>query len=445
MYIGARALLKNFMVKVIILLYNRLIQLIGKNTFDAVFVTGALFGVGFFSYLLQLLLGRLLTVEGFGDFTALLSFVTIITFFSNVVGMALVKLFSELHAENKNSELVNLFKKVILLSTFAGIVLTFALILFQNQIHMYLNISYQNVIIFFALDFILTFPLMYVATLLQATNRFIYFSFYTVLGSMLRLVFPVLLLVFISKDPSFVFLGFLLSQILSIVIALVVIKLSKVLVTFEKAVCVHVKSREHIQKLLSDIIPIAAITGVMALLSNYDMILVKHYFNAFNAGIYAGTLTLGKIILFGAGSVATVMYPRVVSNKKNKVAVLRLVKQFTLIQVVFILIPLSCYILIPSLITTLLFGEKYISSIPFLPIYAVFIGFWVLINYILTLLIALDERKIALFVPAFFVAQFLGISTFHNSLYQVVWINFGVGLAFALFTSGYFIKVLRKL
>jgi O-antigen/teichoic acid export membrane protein len=242
-----------------------------------------------------------------------------------------------------------------------------------------------------------------------------------------------------------VFLGFLLSQLLSIPVALLVVKLSRVLVITHQATGLHEKSRKHFSKLLSEIIPIAAVTAVMALLSNYDMILVKHYFDAFNAGIYAGTLTLGKIILFGAGSVATVMYPRVVSNKKSKASVLRLAKQFTLIQVVFILIPLLCYIVLPSFITTLFFGEKYISSIPFLPIYALFIGFWVLINYILTFLIALDEKKIALFVPVFFVGQFLGISIFHDSLYQVVWVNFGVGFTFVLFASGYFIKTLRKL
>ncbi len=433
------------MVKAVSQLYNKLIQLIGKNTFDTVFVTGALFGVGFFSYLLQLLLGRFLTVEGFGDFTALLSLVTIISFCSNVIGMALVKLFSELYADKKISTLTNLFLKVLLVSVIAGIVLALTTVVFQKPIHDYLNISSTNVILFFALDFVLTFGLMYVATFLQATSRFIFFSLYLVIGSIFRLLFPVLFLIFVKNDPSMVFFGFFIAQALSVVTGFVAVKLSNVASEPSESTYVKGDSRAHFKKLLTEIIPIAVITGVMALLSNYDMILVKHFFDAYNAGIYAGTLTLGKIILFGAGSVATVMYPRVVSSKKDKTLLTKLVKQFTVIQVVFILIPLALYVFFPRAITTLFFGDKYISSVPFLPVYASFIGFWVLINYMLTLFIALDIKKIAFFVPLFFIAQYIGITFFHANLHQVVWVNFSVGLAFALFTSGYFVKTLRKL
>ena len=47
---------------------------------------------------------------------------------------------------------------------------------------------------------------------------------------------------------------------------------------------------------------------------NIDVILVKHYFSADEAGHYAALSQLGKIIIFGTGAIASVMFPLVVER-----------------------------------------------------------------------------------------------------------------------------------
>lgn len=54
----------------------------------------------------------------------------------------------------------------------------------------------------------------------------------------------------------------------------------------------------------------ASITSAMALIGTVDVILVKHYFDARAAGLYAAAALGGKILLFFVGFVPTVLLPR---------------------------------------------------------------------------------------------------------------------------------------
>jgi O-antigen/teichoic acid export membrane protein len=54
----------------------------------------------------------------------------------------------------------------------------------------------------------------------------------------------------------------------------------------------------------------ASITSAMALVGTVDVILVKHYFDAHAAGLYAAAALGGKILLFLVGFVPTVLLPR---------------------------------------------------------------------------------------------------------------------------------------
>ena len=426
-------------------LYNLVLARVGSDTFNTLVVTGALFLVGFTSYLLQFVLGRLLSVESFGDFNGLLSLITIISFVASVVGMALVKIFSELYGDKSYGMLRNVFKKVVLISLGVGIAVGIILVLSGSYIKSMFNISSKDIIFFYALNFSISLTTMFFGTLLQGINKFIFFSIFLVQGSTSRFLITTLLVYFVRRDPSMVYLGFFLSHLLSLAVGIYLYKLANIKAYEGDQLYTKGSSTAQFKKLIIDSIPIAIITGVMTLLANTDLILVKSLFSPYEAGIYAGTVTLGKVILFGSGSVATVMYPRVISVRKSKEQLLTLIRQFTLIQIVLVLLPLIVYVLFPKLIAGLLFGAKYYPTVPYLPMYAFFVSCWVFVNFMLTLFIALDVRRVAFLVPVFAILQYLGIYVFHGTLFQVLQVNIVIGIAFLLFTLGAFVVRMRNI
>lgn len=426
-------------------LYKFVLARVGSDTFNTLVVTCALFFVGFTSYLLQFVLGRLLSVESFGDFNGLLSLVTVISFIATVVGMALVKVFSELYGDKSYGMLRNVFRKVIAIALGVGIAVGIVLILSGTYIKAIFNITSQDIILFYALSFSISLTTMFFGTLLQGINKFVFFSLYLVQGSISRFLITTLLVYFIRRDPGMVYLGFFFSHLLSLLVGIYLYKLANIKAYAGDQHYTKGASTAQFKKLIIDSVPIAIITGVMTLLANTDLILVKSLFSPYEAGIYAGTVTLGKVILFGSGSVATVMYPRVVSVRKSKEQLLLLVRQFTIIQVVLVLLPLLLYVLFPKLIAGLLFGAKYYPTVPYLPMYAFFVSCWVFVNFMLTLFIALDARKVAFLVPVFALLQYVGIYLFHGTLAQVLQVNIVVGLAFLVFTLGAFVLRVRKI
>ena len=84
---------------------------------------GTLIG-SFFSYLLQFVLGRTLSVSDYGSFNALLSLAYLVGVPASVFGISLVKILSELYARDERGIMKKLFLKLSVASLLAGFALT---------------------------------------------------------------------------------------------------------------------------------------------------------------------------------------------------------------------------------------------------------------------------------------------------------------------------------
>ena len=159
--------------------------------------------------------------------------------------------------------------------------------------------------------------------------------------------------------------------------------------------------------------------------------MVKNFFDPVSAGLYIGAATIGKMIIFGTGSVVLVMFPQISSlnaksiDYKNKFWIL------TTIQVLLVLVALTAFILFPKPITLLFFGEKFSGSIHLVPKYALFASLYVVVNYFVMFFIAIDKTTVSFFLIPMAIAQIILINVYHNSLDQVVHTNIVV-LSFLL-------------
>jgi O-antigen/teichoic acid export membrane protein len=105
-------------------------------------------------------------------------------------------------------------------------------------------------------------------------------------------------------------------------------------------------------------------------INNSDVLLVKHYFTAQEAGLYAALALIGRVVYFGTWSVVMVQFPKVIEQKKKGQPTHHLlIKSFAIVALIAALIVVGC-LAFPEWIVGTLFGKNYLSISTYLWQYA---------------------------------------------------------------------------
>ncbi len=388
-------------------------QVIKNEYFYGTVVVGIGTVIGsFLSYLLQFFLGRMLSVEDFGSFNALLSVSTILGVPAAVVGISLVKVVATLKANADYPKLNALFKKLSIQFLLLGVVVYALATLFSGYVASQLKIDNPSYINAFNIYLAFLFLNAIAGSYLQGLLKYKSLSFFFIISSLFRLVLP-LIGIYIGYEVAGVFGGMSVAMLLSYATTYLLIKED-----LGKKVDNHLSVQ--FKKLLTFSLPVFFINlGIMSL-NNMDVILVKKFFDPTLAGYYAGTVTLGKIYLFGAGIVTTIMFPiisSVYAKKENYKA-----KFFKLLSIeVFVaLCGLLAFSFLPGLITQIFFGSRFFDSIQYLPRFSIFVLFYVLINFFIMYCLAIEKTWVFIFLLPGLLIQYILISVNHASLYDVI-------------------------
>ncbi|QQG47055.1 MAG: oligosaccharide flippase family protein [Candidatus Woesebacteria bacterium] len=153
-----------------------------------------------------------------------------------------------------------------------------------------------------------------------------------------------------------------------------------------------------------------------------DVILVKHFFSPFDAGLYAALSTLGKIVYFGASPVASVMFPYVSGKHSRGEKYIKVLWGALLLTASISFGVVVIYALFPNLVVKILYA-KYIKAVPYLVWMGAFIAFYTIANLLTNFFLSIDKLKIVL-VPLFFaILQIILIWFYHNSILQVIQVS----------------------
>ncbi len=95
------------------------------------------------------------------------------------------------------------------------------------------------------------------------------------------------------------------------------------------------------------------------------------------------------------------------------------------------------YSLFPSLLVKIFFGGQYLSAIPYLGLFAVFMGLYAIVDLVSQFFLSVRNFRPAVVLVGFSVLQTIFIFLFHQTLSQVIFVNIGtmVGLLFAFGVS----------
>ncbi|OGC47201.1 hypothetical protein A2886_00965 [candidate division WWE3 bacterium RIFCSPHIGHO2_01_FULL_42_13] len=401
-----------------------------------VIVTAGSFIGSVFAYLLQIFLGRWLSVSDFGTFTALLSVYVILGVLATSFTTSLIKLVSNLSTQNKYGTLTRIFLELSTVVLGVGSLLFTLIFLFRQQLASFLSISDPNLLIYFGaflgLSFLVILPIAY----LQGLLKFKAYAAFSVSTQFLRLIIPVLIVMAGFKLAG-AFVGMGLSFAGSYLIGTWM--LSK---HFLKSDDVSLK--HYYKNVLAFAGSVLFVQIGLTLLNNIDIVLVKHFFDETSAGLYAGLVTTGKVLLFGASTVGVVMFPTISSAYGNGEDVLEKFRPLLILQIMVVIVGVVVFTLMPNFITRVMFGASYLASAELLPRFSIFVGMYVLINFMILFFLAVEKTKVVLLLLPAITLQVILISLHHESLVSVVNVNLAISFALLLGVGIYFIKSIKS-
>ena len=159
------------------------------------------------------------------------------------------------------------------------------------------------------------------------------------------------------------------------------------------------------------------------LINNSDILIVRRFFTAEEAGAYAALALIGRMVFFATWSIVTAMFPIVAQRFRRGEAHRPLYYLSLGIVLAGSLAIIGVTALFPTQIVHLLFGEAYASIAPLLWVYAVATMFYALANVVINYRLSIGSTGGTYLAITAGVAQVTFLWVWHDSLAQVVWIQ----------------------
>lgn len=375
-------------------------------------VVGSLIGGGG-NYLYHLLMGRMLGPVDYGVLASLISIIYLLSVPTSTLCLVIVKFVSALQGEKKLRGVSAFFRRI-----------TGKLLLFSLLFLLFFIVISPLAASFLHLNSILPLLILGVAffggifssinrAVLQGLLRFSYLAACGILEAGLKVITAVLLVIFGFKVNGALF------ALLVGVVAAYLFSLFPLRFLPPEGEEKSLNGREILTFALPVFFSILAFTS----LYTTDIVLVRHFLPAYEAGFYSALANLGKIIFFTSSPVVMVMFPMVSerhSNGKDYQSLLFL--SSGLVFLICLVIALV-YFLTPQLMVKILYGRQYLAASPYLFLFAVFISLYSF-SYLLTnFYLSIKKVKPVVFPVVAALAQVILISLFHQSLSEVIWIS----------------------
>lgn len=154
-----------------------------------------------------------------------------------------------------------------------------------------------------------------------------------------------------------------------------------------------------------------------------DVVLVKHFFDPAQAGYYSALSLLGKVIFFGSVSITQVMFAKTSEFIDEKSDHWRLFLKSLLIMLACLGVALVVYFAFPRLLILILFGDKFLTVVPYVGWFGLFIVVYSLVYFTSFYYAALKKRFFVFLLLLFNVLQALLLWLYHGSFTTILLIS----------------------
>ena len=191
-----------------------------------------------------------------------------------------------------------------------------------------------------------------------------------------------------------------------------------------------------LDRLLAEAGPIAAVLIGQVVLANADLLVVKAALPPLEAGHYAAVVLVGRAVLFIAAPIAAVVFPLVVSHERLGTDTGTIVGGSTLFVGLLVLPPVVISALAPEAVLGALFGPRYLPGAAVLGPYVAAAALGAISWHLASVMLAKGDRRASLLTLSAAGVQLGLLAGIHARLGDVVLVVLGVQATLAIASAG---------
>lgn len=379
------------------------------------------------NYLYHPVLGRLMTLEDFGETQIIISLFTQFTIICGIFKIIVVNAV----ANNKDrSAVASLFGITLFITASLAVLL----IILSPVIGNFLQ--FRNAYSFVALALALCSYIIIIfnESILQGEKRFWEMSLSQIICALNKVIFAVVF-VWLGWSVLGASLGIVVAQILTLIYLST--RIGNIFnIYYDKKIIQRIRAN------MKYVMLVMSVSLAISTFFAFDVLVVKRFFSTETAGLYSGVSVIAKVVYFATASVVGVMLPSIKLNDK-KANFLMLKKSIKLMLLVGGGI-LLVFTVFSKLIITLMLGSRYEVLANLLPVLSVLFFLISMINLLFTFSLAIRNFKTMWIAVTGFVALLILSAVNHQTLSAVVFNSLIVSVLVIAFTvinlSSYFKK-----
>ena len=361
------------------------------------------------SYLYQIYVARALGPEGYAVFGSLFAIFYLISVFSGTVQAGAARFVSRFCANGEEESVGPFFRDLVKRSALLGgagfLLFTFV----SPWVAGFLKLNSAIEVVILGTVILFAFLNPAASGVLQGIQRFYMLGFVSFSNLGLKFIFAIIL-VSLGYGVSGALGALALSMLAAFLIAFFSLRpyLSK-----KKA-----DLRFDFQELYVYSLPTILVMLCLAVPSNLDVILAKHFFDGHEAGLYTAASVVGKMVLFLPGAIATVMFPKASQMKTLGESTWKILNRSLLLTGILSGAAAAVFVLFPG-IMAIIFGEVYREAGEVQAIYAVTMALFALTWVVAQYCLATSRLRYVYLLIAFTAAEMVLVSMFHATIVQM--------------------------
>ncbi len=367
--------------------------------------------MNFFGYLFHFYVGRKLGPVDYGVYGALSSILYLLTVPYTAIQITITKFVSNFKMSNEYAKIKYLIIGSIIKLSIYGIIFVAVFLSLSRIIANFLHIETLTPLFLLGLLFIISILIPINRGVLQGLQDFKNLGYSYIMEGFVKLLSGIILVglgLGVNGAIGAIILSYLIPFIFTFYFLRFIFREKKIAFPTKN---IYVYS-----------FPVFITTFLLTAFYSIDVILIKHFFSAQEAGYYWATSLLGKIVYFASGAVTLVLFPQV--NELN----LKNIAHKKIFHRALILVSLiggsitAFYFLFSKFTVNLLFGNQYLAIREFIGFFSLAMALFSLVYVICFYNLSLNRTGFIYILLSSILLETILIYLFHETIMQVIFI-----------------------
>ncbi len=391
----------------------------------------------FFNFLFNIFMLSNLSVSEYGNLATIIALIGYPLLLASALNPMVVKFAGNYFATNNIALLHGLYIKMVKIFTVFGLIFFFLFLIFLGEINSFFHINNQLALLITNIIILITFIGTINSSYLQAKLAFVFQVSVALVNAVLKLLLGIV----------FVFMGYSVTGAMS---AMLFAGIGAYLFSFIPLKFIFSKSKEkpkiENKELFVYGLP-SALTqlGLTSFIAS-DIMLVKHFFDPHQAGLYAGLSLVGRVIFYISSPIGSVMFPLIIQKHtkgENYTNTFKLAVFMVLLPSLFLTL---LYFLFPDFFVLFFSNnnKEYLAVAPLLFLFSLSITFYCLLSLLAMFYLSINKTKIYIPILSGAILQIILIIFFHQTFIQVITISLVLTLLITLILLLYYPYATKK-